>query len=582
MILQELKRLAEREQLLADEAYGPQKIHYLISIDRDGGLLGITSTIEPPSSGKGKPQPKLFTAPSPLGRRTSGDRANLLFDKADYVFGAGSEDRAKLANRKRLFRQEIDDALEETGDEGLRAVRTFLERVDRAEIALPVADPVEGAVFGFRDIDDPARLVSDRPAVRDFWRRKRGAGSGESATCVLCGTEGTVVRNHPEIKNVPGGSSAGVTIVSFNNSAQWSYGFSDDERHLNAPFCRFCADAYTRALNRLLALEPGFPHPTDPNARLPVQNYRLSSDTVVVFWSTDEEFAGRFGKLLHGNPEAVKALFESPFMGRAPNVEAARFFAIILSGAQGRAIVRSTIDSTVAEAAENLRRHFDDLSLVAQYDNETDVYPLRDLVSSLKAKGRETSVAPTLTQEMFEAAVLGRPYPLALLDAALRRLRAGEPFTRPRLSIIKAMLNRQHRSHQKTDYTEVTMALDVQNKNPGYRLGRLFAVLERLQGDAINNPNATIVDRYYGAASTTPVVVFPRLLKVAQHHASKSNRGGFFQKLIEEIEDGLIPENALPSTLSMEQQGLFALGYYHQRADLWKKRSGNDDTPAIA
>lgn len=123
------------------------------------------------------------------------------------------------------------------------------------------------------------------------------------------------------------------------------------------------------------------------------------------------------------------------------------------------------------------------------------------------------------------------------------------------------------------------MALDAQNNEPGYRLGRLFAVLERLQGDAINTPNATIVDRYYGAASTTPVVVFPRLLKVAQHHASKSSRGGFFQKLIEEIEDGLTPANALPSTLSMEQQGLFALGYYHQRADLWKKRSSSDDTP---
>ncbi|HUP58786.1 MAG TPA: type I-C CRISPR-associated protein Cas8c/Csd1 [Thermoanaerobaculia bacterium] len=572
MILHELKRLAEREHLLADEAYGPQKIHYVISIDREGRYLGITPTLEPPPTGRGKPQPKLFQAPSPLGRRTSGDKANFLFDKADYVFGVGSGNEAKLANRKRLFRDEIDSALAETDDEGLRAVRSFLDRVDGGEVTLPISDPVEGAVFSFWDIEAHDRLISDRDAVRTYWQNRRGAGSGETGVCILCGLEGPIVRNHPEIKNVPGGNSAGVAIVTFNNSAQWSYGFGDDDRHRNAPFCRSCADAYTRALNRLLALDPGFPHPTRPDDHLPVQNYRLSSDTVVVFWSTDDEFAGRFGRLLHGNPEAVKELFKAPFTGRQPEVARSRFFAIILSGAQGRAILRSAVMSTVAEAARNLQAHFQDLDLVPQYENDPDVLGLRDLLSSLKAKGRETTVAPALLQEMFESAVLGRPYPLALLDASLRRLRAGEPFTRARLAIIKAVLNRRRRFFQRDDHEEITMALDSRNNDPGYRLGRLFAVLERLQGDAINAPNATIVDRYYGAASTTPVVVFPRLLSLAQHHAAKSNRGGYFQKLIEEVANGLEPETAFPSTLSMEQQGLFALGYYHQRADLWKKR----------
>ena len=120
------------------------------------------------------------------------------------------------------------------------------------------------------------------------------------------------------------------------------------------------------------------------------------------------------------------------------------------------------------------------------------------------------------------------------------------------------------------------MALNFDNNQTGYRLGRLFAVLERLQGDAINSPNATIVDRYYGSASTTPAVVFPRLIGLAQHHASKSARGGFFQKMIEEIAWGLDPADAFPSTLPLEQQGLFALGYYHQRAELWRKKDGSD------
>jgi CRISPR-associated protein Csd1 len=572
MIVQELKRLAEREQLLADEGYGPQKIHYLISIDRDGRFLGMTSTLEPSPGGKGKPRPKLFSVPSPLGRRTSGAMANFLYDKADYVFGIGGNDPQKNAARKQLFREAIVEARAATGDEGLRAVEHFLARVDAGEVVPDVGDAPEGSVFSFLDFDDPASLISSRPAIRGYWRAKRSAQPGEEEDeCIVCGSRSTIVRNHPEIKNVPGGNPAGVALVSFNNPAGWSFGFSDAERHRNAPVCRACADAYTRALNRLLAPEPGFPSPRDPTTTLPVQNYRLSSDTVAVYWSTGSDFASRFTKALHGDPAAVRALFDSPFVGREAPVDADRFFAIILSGAQGRAILRSALQSTVAETKAHLRRHFDDLALISQYPKEPEVYGLRDLAAALKPPGRTSATAPALIQQLFEAAILGRPYPHALLDAALRRLRSGDAFTRPRLSIIKAVLNRKKRAFN-TQYKELTMALDTENTDPGYRLGRLFAVLERLQGDAINSPNATIVDRYYGSASATPAVVFPRLLGLAQHHASKSARGGFFQKLIEEISWGLDPANAFPSILSLDQQGLFALGYYHQRADLWRKK----------
>lgn len=121
------------------------------------------------------------------------------------------------------------------------------------------------------------------------------------------------------------------------------------------------------------------------------------------------------------------------------------------------------------------------------------------------------------------------------------------------------------------------MALDPDNTEPGYRLGRLFAVLERLQADAINSPNATIVDRYFGAACATPAVVFPRLMKLAQHHASKSPRGDWFQRQIQDVVSGLDAENAFPSTLPLQQQGLFSVGYYHQRADLWTSRKGGSD-----
>ena len=113
------------------------------------------------------------------------------------------------------------------------------------------------------------------------------------------------------------------------------------------------------------------------------------------------------------------------------------------------------------------------------------------------------------------------------------------------------------------------MSLDKENNQPAYRLGRLFCVLEKVQKDAIPGANSTIKDRFYGSASTTPAVVFPRLIKNAQHHIQKAEYGGVREKLMEEI---LNPVKDFPVRLSLEEQGLFALGYYHQKKDLYTKK----------
>jgi CRISPR-associated protein Csd1 len=585
MILEELKRLAEREQLLSDEAYGPQKIHSLIVIDRDGTFHGLQSQMTMVARGKGKPraEPKLMSMPSPEGRRTSGDMANFLYDKSDYVFGLGNADSERLQNRMRLFRERIAEALEATNDDGVRAVSAFLERFDRGEIAIAFPpDQEPGAVFAFQDIDDPTARISDRPAIAKWWRSRRAVSGAAEGVCILCGAIAPIVRTHPELKNVPGGNPAGVALVSFNAPAFTSFGFSDDESHKNAPFCRNCADAYTRALNRLLS--PSFPDPVNPGQDLPRGNYRLSNDTVALYWSSEPAAASILGPAFNGDPnavaelrdpQAVRTLYHSPRAGTLPT-EVARFYSIILSGAQGRAVLRSSFELTLREVFEHLSRYFADIDLVPMYASEPPVLPLYQLVGALKAPGVRSSVAPPLAGQLYESAVRGSPYPPSLLDAALRRLRAGE-FTRPRIAIIKAVLNGQFRARK--NGKEITMSLDPANNEPGYRLGRLFAVLERLQADAINAPNATIVDRYFGAASATPAVVFPRLMKLAQHHASKSTRGGWYQRQIQDVVNGLDAANAFPSTLSLQQQGLFAVGYYHQRADLWTSKKGEAPTP---
>lgn len=576
MILEELKKLAEREHLLADEGYGPQKVHSLIIVDRDGTFRGLQSQVTMIARGKGKPkpEPRLYSMPSPEGRRTSGDRANFLYDKSDYVFGIGDGESEKLDNRKRLFRELVHEALQATDDPGLRAVARFLKRFDDGEFEVTFpSDSDPGAVYAFQDIDDPAARISDRPAVAAWWRMRRAQAGTDEGICILCGQPGQVVRIHPEIKGVPNGNPAGVALVSFNASAFTSFGFSEDESHRNAPFCRLCADSYTRALNRLLS--PGFPDPKHPGQTLPVGNYRLSNDTVAVFWCSEPTFSVFFGSALSGDTDAVAHLLASPWSGSLPAIEAPRFFSLILSGAQGRAVLRSSFALTVAQVERNLRQFHDDISLVPMYGPEVSAPPLYVLVRSLQAPGTRSTVPSILAQELYEAAAKGTRYRQSLLDAALRRLRAGalrkpragEDFTRPLIAVVKAFLNRSKRNEN--DWKEITMALDPDNNETGYRLGRLFAVLEQLQSIAINSPNATIVDRYFGSACATPAVVFPRLMKMAQHHAAKipQKRGDWFQRQIQDIVNGLDAANAFPSTLSLEQQGLFSVGYYHQRAD---------------
>jgi CRISPR-associated protein Csd1 len=161
----------------------------------------------------------------------------------------------------------------------------------------------------------------------------------------------------------------------------------------------------------------------------------------------------------------------------------------------------------------------------------------------------------------------GAAYPRALLTATVERIRAEQNVGYYRAALIKAYLVRNNRLLRR-NIKEVGMSLDKDQGNEGYLLGRLFAVLEKAQKDAIPGANTTIKDRFYGSASSTPSVVFPQLLRLAQHHIQKSQYGGIIEKAIEEITARV---QAFPTHLSLENQGMFALGYYHQKPEMYKK-----------
>lgn len=167
----------------------------------------------------------------------------------------------------------------------------------------------------------------------------------------------------------------------------------------------------------------------------------------------------------------------------------------------------------------------------------------------------------------------GLPYPQTLLQAAIRRTRAEHDITHARAALIKACINRAARFKNNKQKEELKVSLDETNTNIGYRLGRLFAALEKIQQEASPGINATIRDRCYGAASSTPVTVFGNLMRLKNHHLAKLENVGrkiTFEKLLGEILSGI---GDFPPHLALADQGRFAIGYYHQMQGFYTKKS---------
>jgi CRISPR-associated protein Csd1 len=581
MILRALLELATREGLVQDADYEPKPVHFLVRVGENDRITGFVSTLSFPTSEKATPRPKSFSVPRHSGR-TSAATAEFLCDKAEYVFGFdpnGRRSSSDLAKRRGLFLRRLDACIEATNDPAVKALRKALEFHMGGEGPPLPKDVASNSLFAFIYEPDGDELMSNRPALRAYWRKVRTepllSQTGMS-TCLVTGESCVATDKHPPIKRVPGANPSGAALVSFNTSVFESYGL---DRNNNAPMSRAAAEAYTSALNRLL--DPNYPNPRD-GTPMGNRRVRLNDSTVAVFWSREQsDFVDLFTDVIEAKPEAVEALFRAPRTGRRPAIEDPQdFYALILSGAQGRILLRQWIETTVATAVRNIQRHFDDLEIVRPKGDQGPL-PLRRLLRSTALLGKDENVMTDLAAQMFSAVIKGTRYPRLLLDTAIRRMRAEQSVTPERAALIKAYLLRVCRTHTRTDIPEVKMSIDEGSSSVAYRLGRLFAVLERVQQVAIN-PGATIRDRFFGAASANPVTVFPRLIRGAQAHLSKLSSAGFFQRLIGQILDGIPAERGFPAALSLEDQGLFALGYYHQRQAFFTRRTGAETSDLSA
>lgn len=574
MILQALYDYYQRKAVDPDPArrlpaFGleDKEIPFIVELTAEGRPLGITDTRQ--GDGK-KKQARRYQVPKGV-KRSSGVAANLLWDTAEYALGVDTKGKPeRVAEQHAVFRQHIAKLPEAARqDVGIQALESFYANFGQAALAADPAWPeiVEtNPVVAFR-LHNDGDLICQRPAVI-AGRGDVAEEGGKPAFCLVTGQASSAERLHTAIKGVWNAQSSGATLVSFNLDAFASY---NKEQGDNAPVSPLAAFAYTTALNHLL----------DRNSRQRIQ----VGDASTVFWAQrddaeiEEGFPAIFGE--RDDPDArteqVRALLGAVQSGQFDGGRGeALFYVLGLAPNAARVAVRFWHAAPLHEIAGRIRLWFDDLKIVRSAKDPE--YPsLFRLLAACAQQGKADNIPPNLGGDIMRAILSGSPFPASWLNAAVLRCRAEQNVSYLRAAAIKACLNRLQRfqASQSLD-KELSEMLDLENASPAYRLGRLFAVLERIQEKAIN-PNTTIRERYYGAASSSPVSVFTTLLRLKNHHLAKlgERENVYFERLLGEILGGL---NDFPKHLSLPEQGRFALGYYHQRQDFFSKSESDKST----
>lgn len=576
MILQALYDYYQRKAADPDPtrrlpAFGleDKEIPFIIELTVEGKPLGIVDTRQ--IEGK-KKVARRYLVPKGV-KRSSDVAANLLWDTAEYVLGVDTRGKPeRVAEQHAAFRQRLAELPESASqDVGIQALGLFYANGGVAQLSSDAAWPeiLEGnPVMTFRLYND-SDLICQRPAVVFACCGDEDAGEA-TAICLVTGEQTATERLHTVIKGVWGAQSSGATLVSFNLDAFASF---NKEQGANAPVSPFAAFAYTTALNYLL----------DRNSR---QRFQVG-DASTVFWAQREDaevesvFAAVFGEqqddpdarigLVRGVLSAVQSgQFDG---GRGEN----RFYVLGLAPNAARISVRFWYAAPLHEVAQRIRQWFADLKMVR--GGKDPEYPsLFRLLAACAQQGKADNIPPNLGGDIMRAILSGSTFPATWLNAAVQRCRAEQNVTYLRAAAIKACLNRSRRSSDSSFIQEFSDMLDLANTNAAYRLGRLFAVLEKIQEEANPGLNATIRERYYGAASSTPVAVFTTLLRLKNHHLAKlTNRGRAvsFERRLGEILGGIAD---FPKHLSLSDQGRFSLGYYHQRQDFFSKSTQSDES----
>jgi len=573
-LLQALVGYYERMDDAEAPGWSREKFGWCVVIDKDGGPVDVQDLRD---LGGKKPVPRLYRVPAGT-KRTVAIAPNFLWDKTSYALGRTAGAGKRTAQEHEAFRLLHLQRLAGADDDGLIAFRRFIERwtPDRFDAAPFVSGMLDANIMFRWDGDNG--YLHERSAARRLVAEVPDADDRKPVLCLATGEHDPAARLHPTIKGVEGAQTAGASLVSFNLDAFESYGKAQGD---NAPTSEAVAFRYGAALNRLLTRD-------GPNrVRRPV------GDATMVFWAdASNAKAAEAADSWFSEAVAVEDAAEArkigedlaavargrPLSALRPGIEpGTRFHVLGLSPNAARLSVRYWLSDDIDVFAKRLAEHYSDLKIEPPPWGKPPAANYL-LAQTTALQGKFENIPPSLAGEVMRAILTGAPYPRSWLAAAIIRLRAGDdPGLGWHAAAIRAVLVRRRRL-QRTESDvrekkETPMSLDRHHPNTGYQLGRLFAVYELAQRAALGRGvKATIRDKYFGAASATPASIFPLIIANGQNHLSKVRKekpGWAFmiERELEEVMAHIKPTMpfSLPRSLRLEDQGEFAIGYYHQR-----------------
>lgn len=594
MILQSLNQFFERisgeeEYNLPQPGYSTQNVTFYIVLQPDGSLLNIEDAretiTETTKSGKTKTiyRPRQLLVPGDSKPPGQGIAPCTLWDNTAYLLGYKKPDKdpekaAREASRakesfaaSRAHHLQLESAIKHPA---FSVVCRFFENwtPDQAEAWKEKLDDFAATGFGVFRVLPERNFVHALPEFKTWWNSTKAESENSdpvSAPCLVTGETLPIARLHdPAIKGVNGAAPGGAKLASFNLKAFESY---KKEQSFNSPVSSKVAFQYCNALNALL------------NGPQSERHRVVIGDTTTVFWTekrtnTESIFAAFLTGQVESDSTAKDTLSEDQALhqrlhgflnilrkGGGSSIEElgdnpnSRFYILGLSGNVTRLSVRFWHVSTVAEMVDRLRAHYDALCLKRSFDNEPE-FPAPIRLLDQTARERK-AISPLLGGQLMQAILHGTSYPMSLYRGVLNRIRANDPVSYLKAAIIKAILTRNFNQ-------SIEMSLNTKRTEPAYLLGRLFAALEKTQEDALGKVNAGLRERFYSSASATPGAVFPRILRTYTHHLAKLEGGRKInrERLIQAIHT---PLDGYPNHLTLEEQGLFAIGYYHQRQDFF-------------
>ena len=595
MILQELCSLYDRlasdpetRTNLAHPGWSREKIAWALVINEAGDILNLYPLLQ------GNQKYQEHMVPEHDGR-TSGIKPFLLCDKSTYLLGIGDKKARQCRQASRELHERI---LGNCDDQGARATLAFFAREDVADtLSREQIDALGAGGMMSLCLEKPGSFIHERPAVKSAWERLRPQDDGDGKAmgwCTVNGEEKPLARLFPLVTGVPGAQSSGASLVSYNFDASESYG---KKQAYNASISEEAAFKAGHALKYLLSSK---------------KHHVYQEGTVIAFWTdTPTPIGNDFLLMLMGGPRAedeetrrgVEQALGEMRSGKElseldPDVG---YYLLGLSPNAARLSVRFFERGTFGLLAKRYGQYLRDIEIVDErHRQDTMALSFWQMMAQTATLGDLKNVPSTLVTRCFSAMVGGGEFPRALEELVRSRMRAdhGEvPYkgkTRDLMGSRAAVLKAYHVRHQRangiqeSEKERVEVALNRENENVGYLLGRLFAVLERAQQGAVSGASATIRDRYIGAASTTPARVFQPLLRGCQAHLgtlrkdpTKAWLATKLERELDQIVGRQLPDTGIPKVLSADDQDMFFIGYYQERYDLWLSKAEKITTYSV-